>query len=477
LLADDPASIAELEAAGLVRDPDVLDTWFSSALWPISVFGWPEETPELRQFYPTGLLSTAREIITLWVARMVVMGQFCRGDVPFRDVYIHAVILDGNGERMSKSKGNGVDPFDIVEKYGADALRFTLTHLATETQDVRMPVTKEKLPNGTEINASAKFELGRNFGTKVFNAAKLILANLDGYTAAPTRPEALAVEDRWMLHRTHETVVAVTQALAGYRFSEAARLLYDFVWGEVCDWYLELVKTRLRDAGDDKAVAQRIAATVLDAVLRLLHPIMPFVTEEVWQALKEIAPARGYPQPEAAAEACAIAPWPKPHADWRFPDAADRIAGLQQAVTAVRNLRSQFNVNPKEEIEVLVECPADLGEFLSANAAKALHLAKVKSWTCGPTVARPKGSAAQVLPRCRVYLPFGDLIDRPAEIAKQTKKLADLDKRLAGARAKLGNDAMMSRAPAEVVEQLRASETELLEQIAAVKAVIADLDA
>jgi valyl-tRNA synthetase len=467
LLNDDQELIAALEEVGLKRDPDVLDTWFSSGLWPISVFGWPEKTPELDFFYPTSVLSTAREIITLWVARMVAMGLFCHGEIPFREVYIHAVIMDGQGEKMSKTKGNGVDPFDIIDAFGADALRFTLAHLATETQDVRMPVTKSKLPDGREVNTSAKFELGRNFGTKVFNAAKLILTNLEGFEPGPA--ENLADEDRWILHRLDETVEAATAALDGYRFSEYARVMYDFVWGSLCDWYLEMVKPRWRGEGETKLTAQRVSAAVLDKTLRLLHPLMPFVSEEIWQAMKSIA--------SGAEEALVVAKWPSPDSTTRSPEAAERVSGLQQVIAAVRNMRSQYNINPKEEIAVLVECPQALADYLTASKNMALHLAKIKEWTCGPAVERPSGSAAQILQGAKVYLPFGSLIDRLAEITKQQKKRSDLEKRLAGARGKLENEAFIGKAPAEVVEQLRASEREFLEQIAAINGVILDLQA
>ena len=477
LLDDDAALIGILEGAAMERDPDVLDTWFSSGLWPISVFGWPEKTPELGFFYPTSVLSTAREIITLWVARMVAMGLFCHGDIPFRDVYIHAVIMDGHGKKMSKTLGNGVDPFDIIDAYGADALRFTLAHMATETQDIRMPVTKAKLPDGREVNTSDKFEIGRNFGTKIYNAAKLILTNVAGHKSGPVAEGDLADEDCWILHRLDETVVAATQALDEYRFSEYARTMYDFVWGSLCDWYLEMAKPRWRGEGESKLTAQRVAAAVLDQTLRLLQPLMPFVSEEIWQAMTFDAPSRGLLTPQIAEASVVIAKWPTPRADFRSAAAAERVTGLQRVVAGVRNLRSQYNINPKEEIAVLVECSQELADYLEASLDKALHLAKVKSWTCGPNVQRPSGSAAQILPGCKVYLPFGDLIDRPAEIAKQQKKKADLEKRLAGARNKLENQAFIGKAPEEVVEQLRASEREFLQQIAAIDGVIFDLQA
>ena len=262
----------------------MLDTWFSSALWPHSTLGWPEETPELDKFYPTSVLSTARDIITLWVARMVIFGLFNRGEVPFRDVYIHPVIQDGQGRRMSKSLGNGVDPVDIIEIYGADALRYTMAAGATETQDLRIPVEKLELDDGRTINSSERFEQGRNFANKFWNAARFALMNLDGYEGAPIDRESLPIEDRWILDGLDRTIEAVTSGLERFQFAEATRQVRDFTWGDFCDWYLEFVKGRLRDPSARPA-AQRVLASVLGVLCRLLHPIMPFVTEQVWQGL------------------------------------------------------------------------------------------------------------------------------------------------------------------------------------------------
>ena len=299
----------QLEQDGFERDPDVLDTWFSSALWPHSTLGWPDQTPELAGYYPTSVLSTARDIITLWVARMVIFGLFDTGEVPFRDVFIHPVIQDGLGRRMSKSLGNGIDPVDIIDLYGADALRFTLAFSATETQDLRMPVETTKLPDGRTVNTSERFEQGRTFPNKFWNAARFALMNLDGYTPARVDPAALPVEDRWIMDGLSRLAAETTADLAAFRFAEAARRLRDFTWNDFCDWYLEIIKIRLRDPAA-RPTAQRVLATVLDGLCRLLHPIMPFVTEQVWQALGELAPERGLPAAERAAESLCIAPWP-----------------------------------------------------------------------------------------------------------------------------------------------------------------------
>src|SRR4051794_17014504 len=347
----------------LVQDPDVLDTWFSSALWPHSTLGWPEPTPELEHYYPTSVLSTARDIITLWVARMVIFGQFNMGDVPFRDVFIHPVIQDGLGRRMSKSLGNGIDPVDIVDLYGADALRFTLALAATETQDLRMPVESATLPDGRTVNTSERFEQGRTFPNKLWNAARFALMNLAGYKPATTDPADLTIEDRWILSLLARTAAETTAELEGFRFAEATKRLRDFTWNDFCDWYVEILKGRLRDPAT-RPLAQRVLATVLDGLCRLLHPVLPFVTEGVWQALGQIAPRRGLPQPEPAAESVCIAPWPSYPEAWRAPEAEGVVAQWQEKITAIRNLKSERNVPKDAKIAPIVVASGPVAETL-----------------------------------------------------------------------------------------------------------------
>ncbi len=254
---------------------------------------------------------------------MVIFGQFNMGDVPFRDVYIHPVIQDGQGKRMSKSAGNGVDPVDIIEIYGADALRYTLAAGATETQDLRMPVEKLKLPDGRVTNTSERFEQGRNFANKFWNVARFAMMNLEGYEPGAVEIERLPTEDRWIIALLDETIAATTADLEAFRFAEAARRLRDFTWGEFCDWYVEFVKTRLRDPLT-RPIAQRVLAALLDSLCRLLHPIMPFVTEQIWQPLGQLAPSRGCPSPRPAEPSVCIAAWPRPLGFHRRVGAGDR---------------------------------------------------------------------------------------------------------------------------------------------------------
>jgi valyl-tRNA synthetase len=450
----------------LVQDPDVLDTWFSSALWPHSTLGWPDETPELAKYYPTSVLSTARDIITLWVARMVIFGLFNRHDVPFRDVYIHPVIQDGQGRRMSKSAGNGVDPVDIIELYGADALRYTLAAGATETQDLRMPVEQMRLEDGRTINTSERFELGRNFANKVWNAARFALLNLDGFEPAVTVLTALPVEDRWIVALFDDATIRVTADLAQFQFAEASRRLRDFVWGDFCDWYVEFIKGRLRDAAA-RPVAQRVLAALLDGICRLLHPIMPFVTEQVWQGLAELAPARGLPGPIAAPESVCIAEWPRPVG---FSDEAARttVELWRDAIKAIRNLRAEQNLPKEARIAPILVAQGAVVESLKQGQRYLQSLPPAASVTIVSSIERPADCAVAVLPELEVILPLAGLIDKEAELAKLRKSLSELDRQIAGHRGKLDNPTFVSRAPADVVAQARSKLAELEAQREAV---------
>lgn len=459
----------------LRQDPDVLDTWFSSALWPHSTLGWPEETPELAKYYPTSVLSTARDIITLWVARMVIFGLFNRGDVPFRDVFIHPVIQDGLGRRMSKTAGNGIDPVDIIDLYGADALRFTLASSATETQDLRMPVEKATLADGREVNTSERFEQGRTFPNKFWNAARLVLMNLEGYEPAPVDLDALPIEDRWILGALEERARATTGLLEGFHFSEATKGLREFTWDEFCDWYLEFIKGRLRDP-ESRPTAQRVLATVLDGLCRLLHPVMPFVTEQVWQALAQVAPRRGLPQPEDSAESVCIAPWPSYPASWSNPEAARVVAAWQDAIRTIRNLKAEHNVPKDAKIEPILEATGDAAASIRQGEAFIRGLTNAASLSIVDAAEAPPGSAVAVRPDVRVIVPLEDVIDRGAEAARLKKDLADIERQLEATRGKLRNESFVSRAPAAVVEQQRSKEAELAARRSEVAALLEKLE-
>ncbi|MGD9110353.1 MAG: valine--tRNA ligase, partial [Phycisphaerales bacterium] len=275
----------------LEQDEDVLDTWFSSALWPFSTLGWPDDTDELKTFYPGNVLCTAREIITLWVSRMVMMGQYCAGDIPFSEVYIHAMIQDGEGRKMSKSLGNGIDPLVAIDSHGADAMRFTLASMTTETQDVRMPVIEMTLPDGRKANSSPKFDIGRNFCNKLWNASRFALMNLEGLQPSAFDKDKMTLADKWILSRLATVIAETTDCLDKFKFSEPINGLYKFFWNDFCDWYLEWAKPRIQDE-QQKSIAQNVLAFVLDQILRLLHPFIPFITEGIFQKLNELAPQR-----------------------------------------------------------------------------------------------------------------------------------------------------------------------------------------
>jgi valyl-tRNA synthetase len=512
----DKEVIDAIEARGFKQDPDVLDTWFSSQLWTHATFGWPDETPELRYYYPTSTLVTSRDIITLWVARMVLAGLYNMGEVPFRHVYITPKLLDGFGVGMSKSKGNGVDPLDIIDLYGADALRYQMVFLAGETQDARLPVSNvcphcgEQVPvkqehmymrtakltcpkckqpfrpggpwpmadaNLTTAKQGSKdFEQGRNFANKLWNAARMVLLNLDGYRPEAVRVEQLPAEDRWILSRLAAVTKQVTEQLEGYHFSDVARTLYDFTWSEFCDWYLEMSKGRLKDDAS-RPLAQRMLVGVLDAILRLIHPVMPFVSESIWQALNEAAFERGLPAPEPSSESVMIAAWPKFPESWQNASVERRIGRMQELVRGVREIRNQFMVDDRTQLNVVVRCPKDVGSDFESLRPFIAHLAGVGDLKCGPDAAKPPQAASKVLAGFDLYVSLAGLIDPAKEKARLEKQLAEKTKLVQSKEVKLANEGFVARAPAEVVQQERDSVAELRKQIEALEENLRDLGA
>ncbi|HJS06197.1 MAG TPA: class I tRNA ligase family protein, partial [Pirellulales bacterium] len=526
LRVDDPQLVSNVEAIGFVHDPDVLDTWFSSALWPHSTLGWPgpklpsddpdNESPDwekLRSYYPTSVLVTSRDIITLWVARMVLTGLYNVGDVPFRHVYIHPKILDAYGETMSKSKGNGIDPLDVIAKFGADSLRFGLAHMATETQDVRMPVEFEcphcektieqtqknrvlprvkcshcgndfstqwaSKPEDTALPRAAviseRFEVARNFCNKLWNASRFALLNLESYEAAPVDRSELAVEDRWLLSRLSTVTGQVTEAIEGYHFADAARVLYDFAWDEFCSFYVEMVKTRLAPGAPGRPGAQRVLAYSLDVLLRLLHPIVPFLSEEVWHLLAQYAPRRGLEKPTEAAESVIIAPWPR--ADATLQDAAieARFARFQALLGGLREVRARQNIAPKTPIHFAVRCDVEAAQLLQPMGPYFASMAGATATTWGPDVQSPELSANFTAAGCEVYVDLAEHIDVAAEITRNEKEIEKMQAGIAAKEKKLANESFTSRAPADVVAREREQLLELRERLASTTAALADL--
>jgi len=451
---------------GLQRDPDVLDTWFSSALWPFSTLGWPGETAALKTFYPGDVLCTAREIITLWVSRMVMMGQYCLGDIPFGEVFIHAMIQDGEGRKMSKSLGNGIDPLDIIDSHGADAMRFTLAGMTTQTQDVRMPVEQMTLPDGRVANTSPKFDIGRNFCNKLWNASRFVLTNLDAMPAWGEISPAKELADRWILSRLNAAARDATAALDAYRFNELTDVLYHFMWDDFCDWYLEIAKTRI-NSGDGSA--KPVLAHCLDCLLRLLHPVVPFITEAIWARLSEVAPVRG-PGDTPAEALLATAQWPRADARMIDPAAEERFAVIQEIIRQVRNIRLQHNVPASRRLDVLIEAAGPPAELIADNAELLKSQARIGRVSIRSTGAPGHGSPADAaaVTVAGVKLFVLGIIDRDAERARLNKRRQMLERGIGAIEAKLSNESFTRKAPPEVVGRERERLAELRRDMEAV---------
>ena len=465
---EDPTRCPKCGGSDIRQDEDVLDTWFSSALWPFSTMGWPEKTAELATYYPTSVLVTARDIITLWVARMVMMGLYHIGDVPFRDVYIYPTILDGRGVIMSKSKGNGVDPVDIITTYGADGMRATLALMATETQDLRMPVRKAVLADGREVNTSDRFEIGRNFANKLWNASRFVLMNLEDSPGGPPALTGLTAPDRWILSRLACTAGLVTRELGErYGVSAAMGALYHFVWHDFCDWYLELTKSRLRAGGEEKRLAQRMLAFVLDQSLRLLHPFIPFLTEAVWQQLNAALPDRtlGDRLPAPPASALVIGHWPQLAEDLVDPGLEAEFALLEEVARAIRRSKRSVGLEERTPLAAVVSChDQETHRLLESLRPLLIEAAVLSDLQVGMEVPRPASSVTQVLERVQLFLPVAGLVDLARERAKLEKQLEGCTKQLAALRQRLANEEFRRKAPPEVVEREEARAQEVANQ-------------
>ncbi|MGD0596161.1 MAG: valine--tRNA ligase [Sedimentisphaerales bacterium] len=464
-----------LEDAGFIRDPDVLDTWFSSALWPFSTLGWPDESPSLKTFYPGDVLCTAREIITLWVSRMVMMGQYCAGDIPFKDVYIHAMIQDGEGRKMSKSLGNGIDPLVAINSHGADAMRFTLASMTTDTQDIRMPVAQMTLPDGRVENTSPKLDIGRNFCNKLWNASRFAMMNLEGTNQALFDKNKLAITDKWILSRLARTIAEVTAGLDTFKYNEPLNAIYKFFWNDFCDWYLEWAKPRMSDTSQ-KPIAQNVLAFVLDQTLRLLHPFVPFITEGIFQKLNELAPTRGLKGIAElnGAKALVIADWPK-RIDALINERIERqIDNIQSVVRCVRDIRSKCNIPPSSKLVVSVNAPQDISGILNADAGLICQIANLKEFNVSHTTQKPKNAAAAIAGQMQIYV--HDAIDIVAERKRLTKQKEQIEGAKKGVEAKLANENFIARAKPEVVAQTKEKLTEYTEQLKAVEKHLAELN-
>jgi valyl-tRNA synthetase len=427
----------------LIRDPDVLDTWFSSAIWPQTVLGWPNETAELRLFYPTSTLVTAQEILYLWVARMIMTGLYFMGDVPFYEVYIHATVLNKEGKRMSKSLGTGIDPLELIEKYGADALRWSLLQQAGMQQSIRF--YEERVVNA------------RNFANKVWNAARFVLMNLDSPLRVHHPPTPHDTLDRWVLSRLQRTIETVHRALGQYCFDEGANALYEFIWGEVCDWYIEAVKPRLQQPAL-RAQTQAMLVYLFDQILRLLHPYMPHLTEEIWQAIGAT--------PEQPA--LIRAPFPQADASLLDPAAEAEMAEVFEVIRAIRNLRAEVKITPGAEIPCVWLNPIvpEGSARLLPHQAMIAHLAWCREVRWGIPTARALMNPTS---RTEVYLPIEGIIDIERERERLQREIAKAEEELRRVQARLRNPQFLERARPEVVQETRQQEQELMERYTRLK--------
>ncbi|MDL2209821.1 valine--tRNA ligase [Desulfovibrio sp. OttesenSCG-928-O18] len=426
----------------LVQDEDVLDTWFSSALWPFTTLGWPDKTEELKLFYPTSVLVTGFDIIFFWVARMMMMGIHFMGEVPFKHTYIHALVRDAEGKKMSKSTGNVIDPLAMIEAYGTDSLRFTLTVFAAMGRDIKL--------------SEERIEGYRHFVNKIWNAARFALMNMPEDGSFTTKNVDLAkvsgTHHEWMLHRLEEAKDMVSAALEEYRFNDAAQGLYTFIWNEICDWYLELIKPDMQEEGERKEVAQYVLRTVLCETMILLHPIMPFVTAEIWAALPG----------NKTADDVAAQPFPPRREGCRKPEAAKDMEMIQAAISAVRTIRAELNIAPSLKLAALIR-PADdkAAGVLEAHRSMIMFLSRLESLTVDTAAEAPKASASQVAAGNEIIVPLTGAVDFGAEVARLEKEMAKMDKEYAMLSGKLANENYVSRAPAEVVERDKARVAEL----------------
>ncbi|MFW5986483.1 MAG: class I tRNA ligase family protein, partial [Halanaerobiales bacterium] len=421
-------------SSNLSRDEDVLDTWFSSGLWPFSTLGWPEETADLEYYYPTDVLVTGRDIIFFWVARMIFMGLEFMEEPPFSDVYVHGLIRDARGRKMSKSLGNGIDPLEVIEEYGADALRFTLITGNTPGNDMRF--REERL------------EASRNFANKIWNASRFILMNTEDYESNSIEESELnyTLADKWMISRLNRVTREVDLALSEYNFGIVSQKLYDFIWNEFCDWYIEMIKGRLYQDEDDigRKTAQHVGVRVLETIMRLLHPVMPFITEEIWQKL----PGTG--------ETVMNTDWPEPDNNAIDKRAEKEMKLLMDVIKYIRNIRNEMKVNPGKEIAAILNTSGEILNILQKGTAYIKDLAGVGELKLTVNLnEKPDKSATAVVSNIEVILPLEDMVDLDKEIARLEDEVKEVESEIDRARGKLNNEGFVNNAPEELVEAER----------------------
>ncbi len=431
----------------ITQDPDTLDTWFSSALWPFSTLGWPEKTPELMHYYPTSTLVTGYDIIFFWVARMIFSACEQMGEVPFDTVFIHGIVRDELGRKMSKSLGNGIDPLVVIDQYGADALRLTLATGNSPGNDMRY--------------SEKKVEASRNFCNKIWNAARFILMNLPEDEAAPHIPADLALEDKWILSQYNRLTKEVTDNLDKFELGVAVQKLYDFIWDIFCDWYIELAKIRLQKGGDEAATARAVLVYVMSETLKLLHPFMPFITEEIWQTL----PHNG--------ETIMKSQWPVFSDELVFTEDEEKMNIIMDAIRAIRNRRGEMNVPPSRKAHVYIA--TEKKDIFSLSALFMQKLASASEVTVGDSF-NIEGSVSIVTADAKIYIPMGDLVDFEAERKRLLKERETAEKKLAQINGKLSNPGFLAKAPQNVIDTQKADAEKLTEKIKMIDESLAALN-
>ncbi|EPY12790.1 valyl-tRNA synthetase [Paenibacillus alvei A6-6i-x] len=436
----------------LKQDEDVLDTWFSSALWPFSTLGWPEQTEDLKRYYPTNVLVTGYDIIYFWVSRMIFTALEFTDEIPFKDVLMHGLVRDADGKKMSKSLGNGVDPLEVIEKYGADAMRFMISTSSTPGQDLRF--------------RWERVEQARNFANKIWNASRFVLMNLEGFTYADIDITGeLGTADRWILHRMNETAREITRLMDAYEFGETGRVLNNFIWDDLCDWYIEFAKLSLYGSNEQaKKKTQSVLAYVLDHTMRMIHPFMPYISEEIWQHLPH------------SGETVTLAEWPVYRAEFEAPEAVREMTLLMDMIRAVRNIRAEVNVPMSKKVELIVK-PTD--RMVEANITNNLEFVERFCGTSKLEVsieaAAPNKAMTAIVTGAELYLPLAGLLDIDQEIARLQKEVEHLNKEVERVDKKLANQGFIAKAPASVIDEERAKQRDYSEKRDKVLARITEL--
>jgi valyl-tRNA synthetase len=436
----DPTECEKCNSKNLKQDQDVLDTWFSSGLWPFSTLGWPEKTPELEKYYSTNALVTGFDIIFFWVARMIMMGLKFMGDVPFKDIYIHALVRDEHGQKMSKSKGNVIDPIIMMDKYGTDAFRFTLAVFAAQGRDI--------------ILSEKRIEGYRTFSNKIWNATRYILMNLgDDFKPAEIKISELENFDKWILNSLNKTINNLDQALTDYKFNDAANTIYDFYWHEFCDWYLELTKPRLYNEDNQKSAetAKQVLFHLLSTALKLLHPFMPFITEEIWEKIN------GENSPRLITSS-----WPEEKAEFNFTQEEKETELFKEIVYKIRNIRGEMNLAPGKKANVVFKTSdATVKTITERDKVHLQNLAKIEDIKIDANYQPDKTDASAIIKDTEIYIPLKGLIDIDVEKARINKELAKVEKELARVNGKLNNKSFVDKAPQEIIDKEEGKRTEL----------------